>query len=700
MAFSTLDKQNTVYSFFYRTIFMVGIVSVLFLQHAVAQILEPAKWSIEIEPNKAQTGDTLTLVATTTIDPAWYVYGANFSEELGPTVTHLELATSAKGVALVGGLKSEEAKKKYEEIWEGEVTYFKMMGRFEQKVVITSDDYLLEGMVVYQVCSDVSGQCINGEAEFRFTSESSATSATSSAAKATISDTEIDPLLADYQEENSNQGLLAFMILAFVSGLVALLTPCVFPMIPMTVTFFTNSGSDEARKAAKKNALIFGLSIIGIYTVVGTAVAAINGPEFANFLSTHWAPNLFFFAVFFLFALSFMGMFEITLPHQLVNKVNQEANKGGLYGVFFMAFTLVVVSFSCTGPIVGSILVESAGGAILKPIAGMFAFSMAFAIPFTLFAIFPQWLSGLPKSGGWLNTVKVVLGFLELALGLKFLSVADQTYHWGILDREIYLALWIAIFTVLGIYLLGKLRLPHDSEMNQVGVPRTIFAIATFSFVIYLIPGMFGAPLKSLAGYLPPMATHDFALVDIMRANQGSATSANASASNSSTNSGANTSVFRNAKYSDFLHLPHGIQGFFDYEEALAYANEVNKPLFIDFTGHGCVNCREMEARVWSDPEVLSRIKNDYVVVALYVDDKTTLPKSDWYTSSYDGKLKKTIGKQNADFQISRFKNNAQPYYLLLDNQGKLLVKPRAYDLSISGFVDFLEAGKTAFAKR
>jgi thiol:disulfide interchange protein len=690
MAFSTSDKQKTVHSFFYRAIFLIGILSAAILPNALlAQILEPAKWSIEIQPKNAVKGDTITLKAVTTIDKDWYVYASDFDPNVGPLLTEIVLAESASGIELVGELISVDAKTKYDATWDGEVRYFKMMGTFEQKVLLTEDNYNLEGVVAYQVCSDISGQCVNSEADFQF-KVGKAKSANSTAA----SSSDVDPLLADYQAENSNQGLFAFMILAFLSGLVALLTPCVFPMIPMTVTFFTNSGSEEARKAAKKNALIFGLSIIGIYTVVGTAVAAINGPEFANFLSTHWAPNLFFFAVFFLFALSFMGMFEITLPHQLVNKVNQEANKGGLYGVFFMAFTLVVVSFSCTGPIVGSILVESAGGAILKPIAGMFAFSMAFAIPFTLFAIFPQWLSGLPKSGGWLNTVKVVLGFLELALGLKFLSVADQTYHWGILDREIYIALWIAIFTVMGIYLLGKLRLPHDSEINQVGVPRTLFAIATFSFVVYLIPGMFGAPLKALAGYLPPMATHDFALVDIIRSNQG------ASSSSTTVANSEDSDVFRNAKYADFLHLPHGIQGFFDYDEAMAYAKKVNKPLFIDFTGHGCVNCREMEARVWSDSEVLNRLKNDFVVVALYVDDKTTLPESEWYTSSYDGKVKKTIGKQNADFQISRFKNNAQPYYLLLDNDGKLLVKPRAYDLSISGFVDFLEAGKAAFAKR
>lgn len=649
-----------------------------------AQILEPAKWTFSIRPSTSfSSGDTVTLVAEVQIDPDWYVYSSDFDPDLGPLLTEIEWAENAVGFQPIGDLISIEPKTKYSDTWGGEYRYFKIFGKFEQKIVIKSSKAYINGVIAYQVCSDITGQCINSEAEFSFGQKPETKLSNES-------NSEIDPLLASYQAEQQNDGLWAFMILAFISGIVALLTPCVFPMIPMTVTFFTNSGSEQARKAGTKNALIFGFSIIGIYTVVGTAVAAINGPEFANFISTHWIPNLFFFLIFFLFALSFLGMFEITLPHQLVNKVNQEANKGGLYGVFFMAFTLVVVSFSCTGPIVGSILVESAGGAILKPIVGMFAFSMAFAVPFTLFAIFPQWLSGLPRSGGWLNTVKVVLGFLELALGLKFLSVADQTYHWGILDREIYLALWIAIFAVMGIYLLGKLRLPHDSPLESVGVPRTILAIATFSFVVYLIPGMFGAPLKALAGYLPPMATHDFAITEQLRS----------SSVYSSENSNDDEDVFRNAKYADFLHLPHGINGFFDYDEAMAYARKVNKPLFIDFTGHGCVNCREMEARVWSDPAVLERLKKDFVVVALYVDDKTELPESEWYTSEYDGKVKKTIGKQNADFQISRFKNNAQPYYILLDHEEKLLVKPKAYDLSIPNFVDFLEEAKSSFQSR
>jgi thioredoxin-related protein len=323
---------------------------------------------------------------------------------------------------------------------------------------------------------------------------------------------------------------------------------------------------------------------------------------------------------------------------------------------------------------------------VLKPILGMLGFSLAFAIPFTLFAIFPEWLSGLPKSGGWLNSVKVILGFLELALSLKFLSVADQAYHWGLLDREVYLAFWIVIFTLMGFYILGKIRLPHDSKLEVIGVGRLIMSVITFTFVIYLIPGMFGAPLKSLAGYLPPMSTHDFNLPGMVRESSTGTVS-------------DNTGLCDEPKYDDFLHFPHGIKGYFDYDQAMSCAKEQGKPLFIDFTGHGCVNCREMEARVWSDPEVLMRLKDDYIVVALYVDDKTSLPESDWYVSTYDDKQKKTIGKQNADFQITRFTNNAQPFYVLLDHNENLLQDPKAYDLNIRNFVGFLDAGKEAFKK-
>ncbi len=405
------------------------------------------------------------------------------------------------------------------------------------------------------------------------------------------------------------------------------------------------------------------------------------GPETANDLATGWLPNVLFFIVFVVFALSFFGLFEITLPHRWVNNVDQLGDKGGLIGIFFMALTLVLVSFSCTGPIVGSILVESAGGLSLKPILGMFAFSAAFAIPFSLFALFPNWLKSLPKSGGWLNSVKVVLGFLELALAFKFLSIADQAYHWGILDREIYLAIWIVIFTMLAFYLLGKIKLPGDSELKTVSVSRLMLSMATFVFVAYLIPGMFGAPLKALAGYLPPVSTHDFDLVSEIR------------------DSGLPLDTPKGCEeplYADFLHWPHGLRGYFDYDQALACAQKVNKPVFVDFTGHGCVNCREMEARVWSEPAVLNRLREDFVLLALYVDDKTELSEDRWYESEYDGKIKKTIGKQNADFQITRYGNNAQPYYVILSPDGTILTEPKAYDLNVDNFVAFLEQGKTA----
>jgi thiol:disulfide interchange protein DsbD len=342
---------------------------------------------------------------------------------------------------------------------------------------------------------------------------------------------------------------------------------------------------------------------------------------------------------------------------------------------------------------VGALLVKSAGGEILMPIIGMLGFSLAFALPFGLFAFFPSWLSGLPKSGGWLNSVKVVLGFLEIALGLKFLSIADQTYHWGILDREVYLAFWIVIFTLMGFYLLGKLKFNHDDDLPFISVPRIILAIITFSFVVYMIPGMWGAPLKALSGYIPPQTSMDFDLNAII---QKEISKVNASGPTNT----PETTLCSKPKYSDFLHLPHGLEGYFDYKQALECAKKLNKPIFIDFTGHGCVNCREMEANVWSDPQVLKKLRENYIVTALYVDDKTSLPENEWITSKYDGKIKKTIGKKFADFQISRFNVNSQPYYVLLDTAGNMLTTPRAYDKDIASFLRFLDTGLANFAKK
>ncbi len=666
------------------------------------QIISPPKWNIQIEEKDFKVGDEVKLVFKAQIPKDWYIYSNDFDPDLGPMLTELVLSKS-EGIELVGSLKAINPRKKYDEIWEGDVTYFIGNGTFEQQIKLTAENINLVGSIDYQMCTDVTGQCIPFEEDFtlKAAAKPSATSTASQAVEEKVDepvnqevteteDAEVSETISisepeertyiDINEDESQGGLLGFMFIAFLAGLAALLTPCVFPMIPMTVTFFT--GRSKSRISGIRNASIYGLSIIGIYTIAGTAVAAIQGPEFANWLSTHWAPNVFFFLIFIFFAFAFLGMFELTLPSGFVNKIDAKADKGGLTGIFFMAFTLVLVSFSCTGPIVGSILIKAAGGDFITPIAGMFAFSLAFAIPFTLFAIFPEWLNSLPKSGGWLNSVKVVLGFLELALAFKFLSVADQVYHWGLLDRDIYIAIWIVIFFLLGLYLLGKIRTKHDSPMDYIGVPRLMLAISTFVFVVYLIPGLWGAPLKALSGYLPPMATHDFNVME----NRGIASS--------------ESKLDDIPKYADFLHFPHGIQGYFDYDQALAAAKRSGKPLFIDFTGHGCVNCREMEARVWSDPLVLDRLKNDFVMVALYIDERYELPESEWFVSEYDGKEKKTIGKQNADFQITRFNNNAQPYYVILDHNEELLIKPKAYDTNIQNFVNFLEEAKSEFGRR
>lgn len=701
-----------------------------------AQVLKPATWSVKPSAQSVQVGDELDIIFHVDIQEDWYLYSSDFDPDLGPMVTEINFG-SGSGYELVGELEPIGAKEKYDDLWEGTYTYFTEKAEFRQTIKVTSTDLKqVSGNYEYQVCTDVTGQCIPFDGEFsvavnvksegeavlpsepsKQNSASDNPSQETAPTKEEAENTEIkpseeiasvdDPQITEetgedieqplattsanvnIRESNTPYTLITFFFVAFLAGLAALLTPCVFPMIPMTVSFFASGTSKKGQAVSK--AVIYGVSIIAIYTLIGTLISVVFGPAFANWLSTHWLPNLFFFAVFVIFALSFFGLFEITLPSSVVNKVDREADKGGYYGIFFMAFTLVLVSFSCTGPIVGSILVESAGGQFLKPILGMFGFSLAFAIPFGLFAAFPEWLKSLPKSGGWLNSVKVVLGFLELALALKFLSIADQVYHWNILDREVYLALWIVIFTLMGFYLLGKLRLPHDSPLDSVSVPRLMLAIVTFSFVVYLIPGMFGAPLKALAGYLPPMHTHDFNMPYLTTQQIG--TSAGVVLAEN------DNDQCEPPKYADMLHFPHGIRGYFDYEQALECAQAQNKPLFIDFTGHGCVNCREMEARVWSDPEVLRRLKEDYVVVALYVDEKTELPESEWYTSDYDDRVKKTIGKQNADFQITRFNNNAQPYYVLLNNKGQLLKEPKAYDLNVQNFIQFLDEGKQRFAE-
>ena len=660
------------------------VILLLFAFQSFSQILEPVKWSFDSKQN----GTEVQLIFKATIEEHWHLYDT-YLPEGGPVATSINFADTTN-FNFVGELQKNPAPtEEFDQTFQMDLRFYSSQVEFIQTIRLkTSAPTDVTGFVEFMCCNDET--CLPPtEADFSF----SFNNENRDGAAIENIDKEATKLITDKGKVGSSETLWLFFFFAFLAGLAAILTPCVFPMIPMTVSFFMHSG--ESKLKSRLHAAFYGFSIIAIYTVVGTLVAVFFGPDAANWLSTHWLPNTLFFIIFVLFAFSFFGMFEIVMPSWLVNKSDKQVDKGGFLGSFFMALTLVLVSFSCTGPIVGAILVESAGGAILKPIVGMFGFSLAFALPFTLFALFPGWLSNLPKSGGWLNSVKIVLGFLELALGLKFLSIADQTYHWGILDREVYLALWIVIFTLLGLYLLGKLKFAHDSDVKFISVPRLMMSIATFSFVVYLIPGMFGAPLKAISGYLPPQTTHDFDLHKIIR---DEVKLVNSTGGTIGFNEG--NKLCEEPKFGEFLHLPHGLEGYFDYEQGMACAKALNKPVFIDFTGHGCVNCREMEATVWSDSRVLERLRNKFVVVALYVDDKSKLPESEWVTSSYDGKVKKTLGKKYADFQITKFGVNAQPYYVLLDNRGDLLVQPKAYDLNPDHFVDFLDEALAEFEKR
>jgi thiol:disulfide interchange protein DsbD len=475
--------------------------------------------------------------------------------------------------------------------------------------------------------------------------------------------------------------LWALIIEAILWGFAMLLTPCVFPMVPMTISFFMKQSASPA--AGRFKAFMYGLFIVLLYTVPISLIIAVTWlvggdaitADIFNWLATHWLPNVIFFLVFMVFAMSFFGAFEIELPAWMVNKSDRNSDREGLAGIFFMALTLVLVSFSCTGPIVGSVLIKSTQGEFWTPMVTMLAFSVSFALPFTILALFPSLLTKL-KSGSWMNSVKVVLGFIEVALGFKFLSVADQTYHWGLLDREIYLAIWIVVFSLLGLYLLGKIRFKNDSPVEHLSVFRLFLVIVVFSFVVYLIPGMWGAPLKALSGYLPPMETQDFVL--------------NAPPSGTAGKTSTGTRFD--------LRLPLGLTGYFTLEEGLAAAKAQDKPVFVDITGHGCVNCREMEQRVWRDPRVLEILRNDYVIVALYTDDKTKLEPKDWVTTD-TGKVLKDFGRVNSYIVRKRFGVNAQPNYALLNAEGDQMVPIRGYNLSVDGFVDFLRSGLEAFGR-
>ena len=726
------------------------ILSVLLLwlglvASATAQIITPTHLSTALSRPSAKVGDEVVLIINARIDDKWHLYASDFSDEVGPVVFTLKFRPSP-AYALVGKLQSIKSHHEQDEVFKGEVAFWEKTGQMRQRIKILQPGPLsISADADYQSCTTVDGKCVPGSEILKFgplavagavaiappatppattataTAAATATPAVADAAPvsgaqptpaapvaaaatpataaapltavpAETSPAEIAlaPAVADValaaDPVNKAGGLWAFALLAFTFGLAALLTPCVFPMVPMTVSLFT-SGNDSRQRGIFK-ALVYGASIIAIYVLMGVLVSVLLGEDGPNLIATHWLPNLIFFVVFIVFGLSFLGLFEITLPHQIVNSVDAQADKGGWAGIFFMALTLVVVSFSCTAPIVGSILSMAARGQRIQPIVGMLGFSLAFALPFTLFAIFPSWLKSLPRSGGWLNTVKVVLGFIELMLALKFLSTADLAYHWHLLNRDVYIVLWIVLSALLGFYLLGKYRLSHDSPLDHLSVGRLMMAVLAFAFTVYLVPGLFGAPLPLLAGYLPPQSKHDFSVA----AAEGGTPAVAASA----------TTAREVPRFGEFLELPHNLAGYFDLEQAKRVARQEHKPIFIDFTGHACVNCRKMEATVWSDPQVLNQLRNDYVVVALYVDDKTELPQSEWYTSKHDNQVKTTLGKQNADLQITRYGVNAQPFYILLDPDdatNKPLVAPIAYEPDVAQFSAFLRAGSAQFRK-
>ncbi len=662
-----------------------------------------AKWSVS---SKAVSDNVFELTFKASIEDGWHIY--TIDHAYNPIV--IEFAESPE-YSLEGTLNqvTEPTEFKGEKVFFDSVT-------ITQLVRLTGSEAMVTGEVSWSGCDDRF--CAAPETwEFSVPLAADASVATNMAAN--VDDSAATIASDDAKDSGS---LWALIIEAILWGFAMLMTPCVFPMVPMTVSFFMKQSTTAAEGRFK--AFIYGLFIVLLYTVPISVIIGLTWiiggntvtADIFNWLATHWLPNLIFFIVFMIFAASFFGAFEIELPSSLANKSDAKSGGKGLGGIFFMALTLVLVSFSCTGPIVGTVLIKSTQGEFWTPMVTMLAFSVAFALPFTVLAMFPSLLKKMKgKSGSWLNSVKVVLGFIEVALGFKFLSVADQTYHWGLLDREVYLGIWIVTFSLLGFYLLGKLRFKNDDPVEHISVPRLGLAIAVFTFVVYMIPGMWGAPLKALSGYLPPLETQDFVVYNYADTPAGTVASIGTgdgmmrgsvtdlpevtSAGDNGASTGSATSSVSNYGQKYDLKMPLGLTGYFTLEEGLAAAKAQNKPVFVDITGHGCVNCREMEQRVWSDSRVLNILRNEYVLVALYVDDKTKLDEAEWLITP-EGKTLKEIGRVNSYIARTRFGVNAQPNYALLDADGNQMVPVRGYNLSIDGFISFLNTGLEKFANR
>lgn len=697
--------------FFRFSLLLAGMVAII--NTVNAQIFDPVKWSFN---TKKISDCEYELIFKAKIDGNWHMYGQKTYDD-GPVPTSFRFTESADYV-LVGKTKESKLIKKFEPMFGTELEFFEHEAGFTQKIKVKAAKAIdIKGSVEFMVCND--NQCLPPTSvDFSFKAEGN-TSCTGESVPSNINTTgsetgkcdcnEIYRLLSELNNKNTgttasvvavdtaktpttaattkepktepveNKSWWAIFIAGFLGGLAALLTPCVFPMLPMTVSFFTKSSKTKAKGIS--NAIIYGISIIGIYVLLGLGITVAFGPDALNAMSTNVWFNLAFFILLVVFAISFLGAFEIVLPSRFINKIDAQSDRGGLIGIFFMAFTLSLVSFSCTGPIIGTLLVEAAvNGGLQGPFWGMFGFALALALPFGLFAAFPGWMNTLPKSGGWLNSVKVVLGFLELALALKFASNADLVVQAGIITREIFIAIWIVIFGLTGIYLMGWIRLPHDSPLTHLSVSRLFLAIITFSFTIYLIPGLWGAPLKLISGFPPP----DFY-------------------SEAPSGFGAASSAISSKDGHTKEHCPNELPCFHDYNEALAYAKKVGKPLMIDFTGWACVNCRKMESQVWPDPEVDKRLRNDVVLVSLYVDDKNELPANEQTVKKLgerDFKIK-TIGNKWSYMEASIYKTNAQPLYVLIDHNEQMLTsQTTSYDPNVQKYIHWLDEGINEFKKR
>ncbi|PAM93134.1 thiol:disulfide interchange protein [Flavobacterium sp. IR1] len=692
----TQSRQTITSRTFWNKSFLLMLVFFFAFAKGQAQILEPVKWTSKIEQ---KSGKNAVLIFDGTIEKDWHMY-SQFTPEGGPLALEIVFKNQKGNYELVGKAKEGKTRTAYNDIFEVDETFFEGKAHIEQEIKIINPNLkTVDVNFDFQVCKEV---CINSSKKFSIAIPSTfKMDAVPAIVEAQLDETKVPALVVDTvktvpasevaqvikTEEAlakadlpapASRSLWSIFFIAFISGFAALLTPCVFPMIPMTVSFFTKQSKSRAKGI--RNAIFYGISIIAIYVILGLIVTKIFGADALNALSTDVWFNVIFFIILIIFATSFLGAFEIMLPNSWGNKVDQQADRGGIIGILFMALALAIVSFSCTGPIVGTLLVEAASNGGIAPVIGMLGFSLALALPFMLFAMFPGWLNSLPKSGGWLNTVKVVLGFLELALAFKFLSNADLVLQLHLLEREVFIAIWIAIFAALTLYLFGKITLPHDSPLQHISVGRLYLGLLTLVFTIYLIPGLWGAPLKIISAFPPPPQYSE---------------SPFGVGGSGHSNAGSEKGLPEGAELG-----PHGIMVFHDYEDGVAYAKSVNKPIMLDFTGYACVNCRKMENNVWSDATVLPILKNDIVLISLYVDDKRELPKEEQFVTASGDKIV-TVGDKWTDFMISKYKTNTQPLYVMTDLEGNNLntSKPTISYVSTAEYLQWLKDAIAGFKK-